>query len=152
MHDDDRRQIEELYERILDGWNRRSAEDFAAGFAEAGSIVGFDGSQVDGRDEIRGHLAPIFADHPTPRYVSKVREVRGLGSDAAMLRAVVGMVPAGHGKIEQSLNSIQTLVASKSDGEWQAEMLQTTPAAFHGRPELVEALTAELSQRLLEQA
>ncbi|MBA4179785.1 MAG: DUF4440 domain-containing protein [Anaerolinea sp.] len=144
MHPEDEAQVIALYHAILDAWDCRSAKDFAACFSDRGSIVGFDGSQVDGLREIAGHLAPIFADHPTPAYVSKIREVRALATGAAMLRAVVGMVPAGHTDINAALNSIQTLIATKQAGSWQAEMLQTTPAAFHGRPEAVEELTAEL--------
>ena len=31
---------------------------------------------------------------------------------------------------------------------WRVVLLQTTPAAFHGRPDLAEALTRELRQLL----
>lgn len=148
MSPQDEQQVIALYSSILDAWNRRSAQNFATGFSEQGSIVGFDGSQVDGRGEIVSHLGPIFAGHPTPTYVSKVREVRALSAESAMLRAVAGMVPAGHTDINAALNSIQTLVATKQAGAWRAEMLQTTPAAFHGRPEFVEQLTAELRAEL----
>jgi hypothetical protein len=30
------------------------------------------------------------------------------------------------------------------DGQWRVALYQNTPAAFHGRPDLSEALTAEL--------
>jgi hypothetical protein len=42
------------------------------------------------------------------------------------------------------VNAIQTLVAARRDGRWRVELFQNTPAAFHGRPEASEALTAEL--------
>ena len=38
-----------LHRQLLDAWNRRAAEDFAALFAEDAYVVGFDGSQMDGR-------------------------------------------------------------------------------------------------------
>ena len=47
----------------------------AALFAAHGNVVGFDGSQMNGRQEIEDHLSQIFADHPTPAYVARVREV-----------------------------------------------------------------------------
>lgn len=137
-----------LYQRVLDAWNRRSASDFAACFAETGSIVGFDGSPSQGRDEIAGHLAPIFSDHPTAAYVAIVREVREIGPGVALLRAVAGMVPPGQNDINPAVNSIQTMVATAHGADWRIQMLQTTPAAFHGRPEVAEALSAELRARL----
>jgi uncharacterized protein (TIGR02246 family) len=87
-------QIRALYHRVLDGWNRASGEDFAASFAEDGEVVGFDGSQNTGRVAIAEEMGRIFADHATGTYVGKVRRVRSLGSQAAVLRAVAGMVPA----------------------------------------------------------
>jgi len=49
---------------------------------------------TDSRSAIDAHLRPIFADHPTASYLAKVREVRMIGRDAALLR-VAGMVPPG---------------------------------------------------------
>ena len=140
----DEGQVVSLYQNVLDCWNRRAADEFGARFAENGNLVGFDGSQVDGRSEVTSHLRQIFANHRTPTFVEKVREVRFLAPDVAILRAIVGMIQPGHSDINPALNAIQTLVAAKHDGTWQVEMLQNTPAAFHGRPELSERLTEEL--------
>lgn len=141
------REIRRLYERILAGWNLRDASAMAAEFAEDGNLVGFDGSQVDSRAAIEGHLRPIFADHPTAAYVAKVREVRLLGPDVGMLRAVAGMVPPGAGDINPAVNTVHTLVAVRGAGdEWRAALFQNTPAAWHGRPRDVEALTEELRE------
>ncbi|MEW6605443.1 MAG: SgcJ/EcaC family oxidoreductase, partial [Thermoproteota archaeon] len=80
---------------MLECWNRRDAAAMASLFADDGNIIGFDGSQVDGQDGIRSHLSRIFSDHPTAAYVGKVREVRFLAPEVAILRAVAGMVPPG---------------------------------------------------------
>jgi uncharacterized protein (TIGR02246 family) len=143
---DETNQVAALYQAVLDCWNARSAGRFAALFAERGNMIGFDGSQANGRAEIAGHLAPIFANHPTAAYVAVVREVRVVGSDTALLRAVAGMVPPGQNDINPAVNTIQTVVATKHDGAWRIELLQSTPAAFHGRPEATEALNEELRQ------
>src|SRR5690606_34955545 len=87
--------LRSLYERLLDAWNRRDASAMADLFTSNGNLVGFDGSQVDSRAAIADHLRPIFADHPTPAYVGKVREVRTLAGNVGILRAVAGMVPSG---------------------------------------------------------
>jgi uncharacterized protein (TIGR02246 family) len=59
------RGVRALYERILDAWNARDASAMASCFEPDGTMVGFDGSQVDSRAEIERHLKPIFASHPT---------------------------------------------------------------------------------------
>jgi uncharacterized protein (TIGR02246 family) len=141
-------EVRALYQHLLDSWNKRSADAFAASFAEDGEVVGFDGSQMSGRAEIASTLRQIFADHLTAPYVSKVRGVRLLTPDIALLRAVVGMVPHGRSDIEPALNALQTLIATKHDGQWRIALFQNTPAQFHGRPELVQQLTEELRQLL----
>ena len=140
--------VTELYKRLLQGWNRASADDFAAVFADDGVVVGFDGSEHVGREAIGAAMGRIFADHATATYVGKVRSVRLLGSEAAVLRAVAGMVPPGGSDIDPKLNVVQSLVATRPDGPWRAVLYQNTPAQLHGRPELAESLTRELRQEL----
>jgi len=137
-----------LYTRMLEAWNRRDADGFAALFAPNGSCVGFDGSQMNGRREIAAELSGVFASHPTAAYVAKVREVRHLDGGCALLRAVAGMVPPGKKEPNPAVNTIQGLLVVR-DGDWpRIALLQNTPAAFHGRPQLGEQLTAELTEVL----
>jgi uncharacterized protein (TIGR02246 family) len=140
--------IRNLYHQLLAGWNRRKAGELAALFAEDGQQVGFDGSQYNGRAAIEAAIGQIFADHQTATYVGKIREVRWLSPDVALLRAVVGMVPPGQADLTPAVNAIQTLVAVKQDGHWRIALFQNTPAQFHGRPDLAAALTEELRQLL----
>jgi uncharacterized protein (TIGR02246 family) len=138
-----------LYTRLLEAWNRRDAAGFAAQFADDGSTIGFDGSQLDGRAAIATELGRIFAHHTPATYVARVRELRTLGSGAVLLRAVAGMVPPNASAIKPDVNAIQSLVAIADDGAPRIALYQNTPAQFHGRPELVQQLTAEL-QRVVE--
>jgi uncharacterized protein (TIGR02246 family) len=138
----------ELYATILRGWNAGDAGTIARLFSRSGNLVGFDGSQVDGLESIEAHLAKVFSSHATAAYVGKVREVRVLGADAVLLRAVAGMIPPGKSELNPALNTIHTLVAAGHGGQWRVELFQSTPAAFHGRPAAVEALTAELRAEL----
>lgn len=140
----DETQISELYERLLDSWNLRNAGQFAALFANNGNVIGFDGSLMNGQAEIASTLRQIFADHMTAAYVAKIRELRFLAPEVAILRAVAGMLPPGQSDLNPAVNAIQTLVAVKLDGEWRIALFQNTPAQFHGRPDLSEALTEEL--------
>ncbi len=138
----------DIYRRLLSAWNRRQASDYASLFVDDGGIIGFDGSAVDGRGQIEAHLQQIFGDHVTARYVGKVKEVRGLGPQVALLRAVVGMVPPGQADLNPAVNALQTMIAVRLDDQWRIVLFQNTPAQFHGRPEAAQALTDELRQVL----
>jgi uncharacterized protein (TIGR02246 family) len=140
--------IDTLYQQLLETWNRRDAAAYAALFAENASVVGFDGSQMNGRTEIATQISQIFADHPTSRYVGKIREVRLLAPNVALLRAVAGMVPPGQSDLKPDVNTIQSLVAAHHNDRWLIALFQNTPAQFHGRPELAQQLTEELRQLL----
>ncbi|WP_233880078.1 SgcJ/EcaC family oxidoreductase [Virgibacillus halodenitrificans] len=142
-------EIQNLYQKLIEAWNKRDAKGMAELFAEQGVQIGFDGSKVNGREEIYSHLEPIFKNHPTAPFVTKVKGIRALGTDAAILLAIAGMIPPGKTDIEPSVNAHQTLIAVKVDNHWQVELFQNTPAQFHGRPELVEQMTDEL-RKLIE--
>jgi uncharacterized protein (TIGR02246 family) len=148
VHAQDTAAVESLHRALLDAWNARDAGAFAAVFDAEGHVVGFDGSEMHGPDEVASTLARIFADHPTAAYVAKVRDVRPRAPDAAILRAVAGMVLPGQTDLNPAVNTIQTLVAAKAAGEWRISHCQNTPAQFHGRLELSHALTEELRQLL----
>jgi len=137
-----------LYQEILEGWNRHNGAAMAASFADDAEVVGFDGSQILGRQAIISEMDRIFASHETAAYVGKVRRVVRLAEDAALLRAVAGMVPPGQNDINPAVNTIHSVVAARREGRWRVLLFQSTPAQFHGRPELAEALTNELRQLL----
>lgn len=138
--------MRQIYSDLLAAWNRRSAVDMAALVTADVTMIGFDGSQMEGREVVEQTLAGIFADHPTATYVAKVRVVRFPTSDVGVLRAVVGMVPRGQTELKPDVNAIQTMVAVKASEKWLVTLFQNTPAAFHGRPELSQQLTDELRE------
>jgi len=144
----DEKEVCLLYQELLKRWNKRRASEMTDLFAEDGNLVGFDGSQINGRSEARSVLSQIFANHQTAAYLGIVKEVRLLSPDVAILRAVAGMVPPGESDINPEVNAVQTLVAVKQQNNWIIALFQNTPAAFHGRPELSERLTEELRQVL----
>ena len=140
----DRLAVRSLYAGVLDAWNRRNAEEMAAPFAKQCLLIGFDGSTMHSRDEIARAMAAIFTDHATGAYVGKVRSVQVVTPGVVLLLAATGVVPAGAADLNPALNAWQTVVAQQQDDGWQIVQMQTTPAQFHGRPELVAQLTEEL--------
>jgi uncharacterized protein (TIGR02246 family) len=138
------RATRELYERLIEAWNKRNARDFALAFASNGSIVGFDGSQVDGQLEIGAHISEVVSHHQTAAFVTIVREVRSLSSGVTLLRANAGMIPPGKDELNPDMNAVQSLVAARKNDKWEIALFQNTPAKYDGRPELQKKLTEEL--------
>ena len=143
--------VERLYRELLRRWNECDAVGYGSLFAPDGSIVGFDGRGVESRAAIVEHLQSIFTDHQPATYVAKVREVRGLGPDAALVRSVVGMVPPGASDIKPDVNAVQALVATRVGDDWRIAHFHNTPAGFDGDPDGAAALTAELREQLTAQ-
>jgi uncharacterized protein (TIGR02246 family) len=142
----DEKAVRGLYEAVIEAWNQRSAVSYATLFAEDASVVGFDGSIMNGKAEVLSELSRIFADHMTAPYIYKIREVRFLTSDSALLRAVVGILSPTKTDINPAANAIQSLVAVREGERWSIALFQNTPAQFHGRPELAQALSDELRE------
>jgi len=136
--------IESLYRSLIDGWNAGDAAAMTRDFADDAHMIGFDGSEITGRDHARQYLASIFADHKVASFVTLVREVREIAPNVVLLHAHAGMLPPGESTIKPERNAVQTLVAVQRAGAWQVVLFQNTPAAWHGREDDVKALTAEL--------
>jgi len=146
---EDEAAIQDLLWRLIDGWNRGSGEAFAAPFAEDADFVGFDGTYFKGREEIISFHKFLFGRILVgTRLVGKVRGVRFLTPEVALLHAVGGTVMPGQSDLDPDRNSIQTLVAARRDGAWELAAFQNSRAQFLGRPELAERLTEELRQEL----
>ena len=141
-------QVRSLYHSLIEAWNKNNAGEYADLFATNANVIGFDGSQMNGQEEIRGQLSAIFQNHKVATYVSVIREVRLIRPDVFVLRAVVGMISPGSADIMPERNAIQTLIAEKQQGIYKVSVFQNTPAVFDGRPQLREQLSAELRQAL----
>jgi len=140
--------IKGVYKQLTSSWNERNAQGMASLFSESGECIGFDGSISKGPEEIVAHLEPIFRDHPTAPYVTKVKEIEFIGDKGVMLRAIAGMIPSGESDIKPEVNTHHTVVLELIEDEWKVLLFQNTPAQFHGRPELVKQMTNELREQL----
>ncbi len=139
--------VKTLYQHLINAWNTRDAAAFAELFVDDAYLVGFDGSQMESRSQIESELRHIFANQVTAPYVTQIEGTRLLAPRVALLRAKVGMVPPGQTELNPDVNALQTMIAVNDEGDWRITVFQNTPAQFHGRPELVEQMTAELRGR-----
>ncbi len=140
--------VRSLYKTLLESWNNNKATDFANLFSNDGNVIGFDGSQMNGKKEIKDELSKIFSEHKVGSFVGIIREFRPLSPTVFLLRAVAGMVPPGKSTIKKEVNAIQTLIVQKEQEDFKIALYHNTPAAFHGRPELSEELTRELQHEV----
>lgn len=140
--------VQVLYAQLLNSWNAGDAMAVAALFCEDGELIGADGSQVAGREEIAASLRHLFITQAPARHFALVRAVRLPLPECAVLRAEVGMLPAGADGIDPALNTVQVMVAAAGGSGWHIVSLQHTPARFDAHPERAEALDAELRQAL----
>jgi uncharacterized protein (TIGR02246 family) len=147
--------VHALYRELLRSWNRRDARGFAALFSESARYVDVDGHDTSGRFAIELEVARAFERTPSRPLIGIVREVRLLSEDVAVVSAAAGMYPPGSYRVDPSVNTLQTLLATREKAEhrrWRAMLYQSTPAVFRGRPDLAQQLTGDLDRALLRSA
>jgi uncharacterized protein (TIGR02246 family) len=135
MHDEkttanrvaDEEAVRDLYRELMDGWNRGSGEDFAAVFTEDGDLVAFDGTHFAGRAQIAPFHQELFDKWMKgTRLVGRVKDVRFLSPNVALMHAVGSTIMRGKSVPSPERDSIQTLVATRQNGEWRLAAFQNT--------------------------
>jgi uncharacterized protein (TIGR02246 family) len=130
----DEADVRALYRRLMDAWNQGSGAAFAAIFTEDGDLVAFDGTHFKGRQEIAPFHQQLFDKWlKGTRLVGQVTGVRFLSPDVAVMHAVGGTVMRGKRKPAPERHSIQTLVATRQDGDWRLAAFQNTRLRPMGR-------------------
>jgi uncharacterized protein (TIGR02246 family) len=146
---DDEATIRALYQQKMDGWNAGNGKAFAEPYTEDSDYIGFDGTYLKGRQEISSFHQMLFNKFlKGSRLVGKIRSIRFLTPDIAIVVAVSGTVMAGQSDIDPGRNSVHMLVAIKQNTNWHFAAFQNSRAQFIGRPEQAQALTNELRQLL----
>jgi uncharacterized protein (TIGR02246 family) len=127
-HSADEAAVRALYQQLMDGWNQGSGDAFAAVFTEDGDLVAFDGTHFKGRQEIAPFHQQLFDKWlKGSRLVGQVKDVRFLSPDIALMHAVGGTVMRGKSEPSPERDSIQTLLATRQDGdEWRLAASQNT--------------------------
>jgi uncharacterized protein (TIGR02246 family) len=135
MHDEkttanrvaDEEAVRDLYRELMDGWNRGSGEDFAAVFTEDGDLVAFDGTHFAGRAQIAPFHQELFDKWMKgTRLVGRVKDVRFLSPNVALMHAVGSTIKRAKSVPSPERDSIQTLVATRQNGEWRFAAFQNT--------------------------
>jgi uncharacterized protein (TIGR02246 family) len=126
-HSADEPTVSALYQQLMDDWNQGSGAAFAAVFTEDGDLVAFDGRHFKGRAEIAPFHQQLFDKWlKGSRLVGSVKHVRFLSPDVALMHALGRTVMRGKSEPVPERDSIQTLVATRQDGEWRLAAFQNT--------------------------
>jgi uncharacterized protein (TIGR02246 family) len=144
----DKAKIQNLYDQLIKSWNEQRADGMADLMSEDAHMIGFDGSEMHGPEDVRKTIAEIFRQYPTGIFVTITKDIKFLTDKVAMLRASTGIVPRGGDDINPNVNAHQTLVAVEENGQWKITLFQNTPAQFHMNPEKKEEMSSELRQQI----
>ncbi|HET9474314.1 MAG TPA: SgcJ/EcaC family oxidoreductase [Steroidobacteraceae bacterium] len=119
--------VRTLYHQLMDGWNKGSAVEFAAPFADEFDFIAFDGVRFQRREELVRFHQPLFKTHLRgTRLVGEVTDVRFVSPDVAVMHATGGTIPRGATRPAPERASIQTLVATRRGDAWQLVAFQNT--------------------------
>jgi uncharacterized protein (TIGR02246 family) len=130
----DTAELHDLYRRTIDGWNQGSGHAFAAGWAEDGHFVAFDGSHLTGQGEIARAHEELFQTHlKGTRLVGGVTEVTFATPEVAVLHARGNTILPGATEPAPERDSIKRLVAVRRSDEWRLLAFQNTRVRPIGR-------------------
>jgi uncharacterized protein (TIGR02246 family) len=143
----DTKEIEKLYQKKIDGWNTGDAARFAEPYLEDADFIGFDGTHLEGRQQIITFHTRLFDKFVKgTRLVGKVKHIRFPNPTVAIVVGISGTIERGHGTINPERNSIHTIVAVKCDHGWSFTSFQNTRAQYIEDTGKIDALTKELEQ------
>lgn len=119
--------LHDLYQQMIGGWNKGSAQVFVEPLAEDVEFVPFDGVRIRGRaDVLRLHEA-LFATHLRgTTLVGAVENVKFLDDSVAVMHAMGSTVMRGEKTPSKARDSIQTLVAHRRGNRWEIVTFHNT--------------------------
>lgn len=106
--------------KLAAAWNEGSGEGFAAPFTDDADFIAFEGTHLEGREEIRAFHQQLFETVVKGTSIEgEVKFARFLGPDLAIVHAVARVTLAGQSRPSPSRDSMQLFVAVRRDGEWR---------------------------------
>lgn len=143
-------EIQNLYQTKLRGWNLGNDEIFSGVYTDDADFIGFDGTYLKGKQKIASFHQMLFDRFlKGSKIVGKIKCIRFLTADVAVVVAIGGTIESGRSKINPDRNSIHTMVAVKKDSRnsrWYFTAFQNTRAKYIGQPEKTEELTKEVEE------
>lgn len=127
LSDADKVAIASLTQRVIAAWAYHDAEAFADVFTEDATMV-MEGVYRKGRAEIQGYMAAAFeGPYKGTQVTGKPLDMRPLGSDAAILVSLGGVLEAGESEVSETGAVRASWVVVRQGGQWRLAAYQNTP-------------------------
>jgi len=145
MTEIDSKEIQLLYQKKIYGWNIGDAAKFAEPYSEDADFIEFDGTHLEGKQQIITFHAMLFDKFVRgSRLVGKLNHIRFPFPSVAIVVGISETIEKGLDCINPERNSIHTIIAVKTDQEWKFTSFQNTRVQYVGSPEKMDTLTKEL--------
>ena len=116
--------IKDFLLHLIEGWNRGSARDFAADFADDADFIAFDGTHLKGREQIISFHQTLFETAlKGTRLEGGVHFVRFVGPTLAIMHSWVTTTLQGQTNLSPSRDSLQMFVLTKRGEAWLCDAL-----------------------------
>jgi uncharacterized protein (TIGR02246 family) len=113
--------IRAIHQQMIDAWNMSSGVAFAAPFTDDADFVAFEGTHLQGRQEITAvHQQAFDTVVKGSRLESEVKFVRFLSPQSAVMHSVVRVTLPGHAAASPGRDSMQLFLVTNRDGDWRA--------------------------------
>jgi uncharacterized protein (TIGR02246 family) len=120
----DEHAIRAILRRMIEAWNAGDGTAFAAPFTDEVDFVVWEGTHLEGRQELAGFTQQIFDTVVKgSRLEGEVKFVRFLSPALAVMHSVVRTTLRGQTKPSPSRDSMELIVVTKRDGQWRGQSL-----------------------------
>ncbi len=123
-------------ERFVTAFNAKDAAAIAALFLPGGEIIGRNGNEIRGREEIQAYYADLFSGEKVPQIALEASSVRLVSPGLAIEDGLVHITTAENEPVKSVSYSVTQL--KQPDGSWliasSRDHLEVTPPSEHLKP------------------
>jgi len=121
-------EVQQVPGRIVAAWAKNDAEAFARVFAEDGSLVLPGGVFLKNREEIRSHMAELYAGpYKGTNVTGKPQMIKPLSDTVVLLITQGGVLAPGDTEVSQDESIRASWLLVKQNGQWLITAYQNTP-------------------------
>ncbi|MER5757155.1 SgcJ/EcaC family oxidoreductase [Streptomyces sp. NPDC002088] len=123
--------IRNVLQRVYEAWNANDADAFVAEYTEDASAI-LPGSYRKSREEIRESMKAGFSTYlKGSTTTDKVRDIRFLSDDAAVVISETGILFPGETEVPEDRVVIASWVLTRQGGKWLLAAYQNSPAVMN---------------------
>jgi uncharacterized protein (TIGR02246 family) len=120
----DENAIRAILQQMSDAWNTGNSAAFAAPFADDADFVAFEGTHLQGRQQIASfHKHAFDTVVKGSRLECRVKFVRFLRPGLAVMHSLAQITLPGQTEASPSRDSMELFVVTKRDGLWKAQAM-----------------------------